>query len=229
MMPTRLKLNLREVQIRELWECVSIGSEQLASLALKLNSLQPIPIEADQLLNDISKHLDSETKAETLLRQLISLSMVGRQSENSSREVVLALRNALESEKRLPDWDGVATQFQSLLDSAPVRLVTKAMDLSYDYANVLRGTKILTDLRPLFNESGESVEGGVVTYTLRVTYSNGDSRNDISLALDMEDVLKLQDQCERAIAKSKSMQQQFIRSSERPCLISGEVEEISDE
>ena len=101
-------------------------------------------------------------------------------------------------------------------------MVVKSMELSYDYANLIRDIRIVTDLRPLFDEQGGNVEAGVVSHTLRVNYSSEDGRHELSLALDLQDIEKLKKQCDRAILKAITVRDAFRSAIEKPCMISGE-------
>lgn len=218
-----LRLRPSPEHIQQLLLCADIGPNQLTDVAVHLAKLECPPLRPDLLLLEIQKTLPKD-ESELLLQQLLSLSVLLRRSNASSLDLAKALRKAIENEEEVSKWDSVAAQFQSLLDSSPVRLVTKSMELSYDYANLLRGARILTDLRPLFNEIGTVVEGGVVTHTLRVSYSSADGEHELSLALDLKDIRKLCAQCDRAILKAETVRKEFVSSTSKPCIVSGEVE-----
>jgi hypothetical protein len=69
------------------------------------------------------------------------------------------------------------------------------------------------------------VEGMVVTSTLRVSYESQDGRHDLSLALDMKDLIQLKAQCDRAISKSRAVRSKLKVSLGKPCLIPGDSEQ----
>jgi hypothetical protein len=225
-----LRLRPSPEHIQQLLTCAEIGPNLLTDVAVRLDELEVPPLRPDLLRLEIEKTLPKED-AELLLQQLLSLSVLLRRSNATSLELAKALRKAIGNGEDVEKWDSIAAQFQSLLDSAPVRLVTKAMELSYDYANLLRDARILTDLRPLLNETGSVVEGAVVTHTMRLSYSNADGEHDVSLALDLKDIRKLRNQCERALLKADTVRKDFEFSTSRPCIVSGEDEsgEADDE
>ncbi|MCG8651820.1 MAG: hypothetical protein MI861_18415, partial [Pirellulales bacterium] len=208
--------------------CAEIEGDKLANLVIHLGQLANPPLLTDGLLKEFGKCLQSEEESQILLGQVLSLSMLVRDSESKSVEVMRALRAAIESEEGKEKWDSIAATFQALIESAPVRLVTKAMELSYDYANLLRGARILTDLRPLFDENGLEVEGAVVTHTLRIGYSSDDGRHELSFAMDLGDIERLREQCDRSITKAKTIRDRFVKDTNKPCLISGETENKDD-
>lgn len=222
-----VKIKPNPDQLNQLLRCAKIDGEKLADLVIHLGSLSEPPLVPDRLLDELKKQL-TEDEAELLLSQVLSLSMLVRVSESKSVDVMKALRVAIDSPDQQSEWDSIAVSMQGLIDSTPIRLVTKAMELSYDYANLLRKARIITDLRPLFDDEGEKVEGGVVTHTLRVAYSSDDGGHEVSLALDLQDVKKLREQCDRAIVKANSIRDEFVQSTKKPCLISGESEERNE-
>lgn len=218
-----VKIKPNPEQLSQVLRCAELDSGKLADLVIHLGQLAETPLVPEHLLRELKTQL-SEEDAELLLSQILSLSMLVRVSESKSVDVIKALRVAMSSEDQRAEWDSIAGSMQGLVDSTPVRLVTKAMELSYDYANLLRKARIITDLRPLFDDEGEKVEGGVVTHTLRIAYSSDDGGHEVSLALDIKDVEKLHEQCERAIKKANTIKDEFVQSTGKPCLISGESE-----
>ncbi|QDV24772.1 hypothetical protein [Aureliella helgolandensis] len=220
----KVRIKLSPNQIAQLLRCAGIGVEKLTKLAIELGDLVDPPLRPDLLLEEFTKLLGPED-AEFLLDQLLSLSVSIRASDSKSVDVTQAIQNAIENAADREKWDSIALCIQTLIDSAPIRLVTKAMELSYDHANLLRRGRILTDLRPIFDEEGSAVEAGVVTHTLRIAYVSDDGRHELSMALDLQDILKFKEQCERAIRKASTVRDMFTLSTKKPCLISGEAEE----
>jgi hypothetical protein len=207
-------------QLAQLLRCAEIGGERLAELARFYEEMPNPPLLPDDLLTLTREKLTAD-EAELLLSQVLPIRTMVRSTGASAREIGLALREAF-NEEDAAKWDSIATQFQSLVESAPVRLVTKAMELSYDYANLLRQIRIVTDLRPLFSQDGERVEAAVISHTLRLSYSSDDGNHELSLALDLQDIEKLRLQCERAVTKSKSVKREFEMNNKKPCIISGD-------
>ena len=115
---------------------------------------------------------------------------------------------------------------QSLVDDKCVRLAATAIELSYDYANLLRRTKVLTDVRPIFNDAGDGIDGAVVSFTMRLRYSNADGEHDLSIALDENDIKTLQEQCQRAILKARTASAMMVDRCEIAAIVSGEADNV---
>lgn len=114
-----------------------------------------------------------------------------------------------------------------LFQADAVRTVSKATDLAYDHANLFQGVRIVTDIRPVFNDLDDdrlAIDGAVVSYTLRLHFDNREGDHSLSIALDEADILVLQDQCERALRKAKIAYERMSQPQNAgiPTVISGE-------
>lgn len=96
-----------------------------------------------------------------------------------------------------------------MLDANPVRTTVKALDVAYEYANLLQSSRIMTDVRPVFNEDGDAIEGAVVAFTLRMNLLNAGHSQSLSIALDALDLRLLLEQCERALQKAETARNHF--------------------
>jgi len=111
-----------------------------------------------------------------------------------------------------------------LLKCRPVRLAATAIELSYDYANLVRNVRILSDIRPLYDEEAEKIEGAVISHTMRLHYDSADGEHELSLAMDEKDISNLMEQCKRALKKSQTAK----ASVHFPSIISGQPAEVAN-
>lgn len=124
----------------------------------------------------------------------------------------------------LKRWDSVAPIVGELSVCDAIRTVSKATALEYDFANLFKAGRIITDIRPVFNDQqGESLEidGTVVSHTLRLSYDNSSGDHDLSLALDMKDIRALKLQCDRAIQKAQ-LAKHLASEAGYPTVVCGE-------
>src|SRR5690242_2550554 len=122
---TTLKLKPKPEQLHQLLRCAAIDPDQLANLVSHVDQLPDPPLLPDGLLKEFRQCLSPED-SEPLLGQVLSLSMLARRSGSKPVEVTRALRASIENADDKAKWDSVATHFQALIESAPVRLVVKA-------------------------------------------------------------------------------------------------------
>lgn len=140
---------------------------------------------------------------------LMSLMVVGRQYRIGSETLVRSL-------KRSFDVEGGADGFRSLLQNPKIRRFAKAYALRNEYERILTDSRIMSDIRPVFDddEKTPSIQAATVNHTLRLTYRAGDGKShEFHLALDADDLGKLKAQIDRAIEKDKAAQA-LLKSAE---------------
>lgn len=88
-----------------------------------------------------------------------------------------------------------------LLAVDTISLHVKAWQLLYEEERYITSLRIITDLRPLFDESGSEQLRAFVVNRLHVTYVEDQKRHDIFFALDENDIEQLVTIAERAKTK----------------------------
>jgi hypothetical protein len=111
------------------------------------------------------------------------------------------------NKEELDEWQKIRSPFEDLLNARSVVLIVKAIQLSYDYANLYEKGRILTDIRPLFDEDSLRIPAALVSQVLRIDYVNEEGRHSISLAMDESDVERLRRACERALRKGEACEE----------------------
>jgi hypothetical protein len=95
----------------------------------------------------------------------------------------------------------------------PINITFKAQKLAYLHERIYREGEIITDVRPVFDATGEKVLEAIIGHTLTISFSRvGQNNERIHLALDAGDVLDLRKACDRAIIKAKTLQSSFASS-----------------
>lgn len=104
------------------------------------------------------------------------------------------------------DWtkrrDNIISAIDFLSPDHPISLSAKAEALTYTQQNLLMDSSIITDLRPIFNNSGDKIVESVITHTLVITYVDGERTQDIHLSMDAKDIGQLRRICDRADKKA---------------------------
>jgi hypothetical protein len=138
----------------------------------------------------------------TAFSALMSLLAAGRRFRISNDDLVAALAGSFGIKDAGP---GITP----LLQNATVQRFAKALTLRNEYERILTDTRILSDIRPVFDDDQEnpSMRAAIVNHTLRFTYTAGDGeRHESHFALDVDDLEKLKTQIERALKKDKASQ-----------------------
>jgi len=91
-------------------------------------------------------------------------------------------------------------------------ITTKALDVLTEEERIFLGARILTDIRPIFNEAGNLIEAAVIVHHLKIHFGENDDETDFYVALDTSDIQALRDVLDRADEKAKQLQSLLQRS-----------------
>ena len=84
-------------------------------------------------------------------------------------------------------------------------LLAKASDLSTDFERLFIKAKIITDIRPIFNDERTEILATAVTSTMRLDYITHDGDDGtMSVVLDISDLNMLRDECDKALHKLRT-------------------------
>ena len=222
-----IRLRPRDEQIQELKQISAIGATKLLQVAERLNAVGTPLHKPDQLASLIRPVVGAGT-SELLVRQLFSLRGLVRRFGTNAADIVSGLREYM-VEPSLPlaqqenEWNSLSTAFCALLECKSVCISATANELSYDYANLVRSIRLLSDIRPLYDDNADNIEGAVISHTMRLQYDSADGEHELSLALDEQDIAKLMDQCRRALKKSVAAKKLMTEKAGVPAFLSGQV------
>jgi hypothetical protein len=229
-----MQIRLGRQQLSDLEVIRKIPAERLRVLAEQIESqaVPPLkPSELEAIVRSIVGGDDSETEA--LMRQLLSLSSLRWHRSLKVDDLLTGLTHGFTAaekpwnEDELQRWKIVEPEFRRLLILPRVVTVSKALDLSYDYANLLQEVRIVTDIRPVFDENVTAIDGAVISFTLRLRYDSMDRNHGLSVAMNSDDVRKLAEECDRAIRKSEKAAALMNERSSVRTIISGADEDDS--
>jgi len=84
-------------------------------------------------------------------------------------------------------------------------ITAKALEVMTQHEHVFLEAKILSDLRPIFDNTGEKAEAAVVIHNLQLRYRGDGEIKLFYFALDNDDLKKLKDIIERAERKTVAL------------------------
>lgn len=112
-------------------------------------------------------------------------------------------KRAIESDTAC--WRDCREAFDSLIRSDTLAIEAKATNLLEERSNRVHRVHIYSDLRPLFDQSGDNVKARVLTNSLRIQFRAGEQFRTESFAMDPSDLQALQEQIERAMRKNRTL------------------------
>lgn len=145
--------------------------------------------------------------ARVLVRHLISLRLLnarrGRKIDDIVESLTLGLKKKWDKDEtdKFHRWLNIKADFTELLGNNHILTTTKAFDLSSDFERILESARIISDIRPVFNDDRTEIIGTIICSTLRLAYTDGDNDKSITIAMDEEDLRNLAKECERALTK----------------------------
>jgi hypothetical protein len=219
---------LQESQREDFQVVRDLGPETLQRVVGRLRQLEPAPVRPDQLGHAIAEVLGGNTDAaESVVRQALMIYGWIRPGGLQVAEVQEGIRDALKADfnwtdQEIEKWQRIEPALGDLLSLPILRLVASSIDLSYEYANLWRGARILTDIRPIFNEEATAIDGAVVSHTFRLLFEGLDGRHELNVAMDESDIKKLAEQCDRALRKGQTARALMRDNAKVPTMISGE-------
>ena len=121
-------------------------------------------------------------------------------------------KNASEDWKKkyLNDWKKSKNNIKEILTiDEPFFVLEKSLELSYSYENIWRRGKIITDVRPVFNNAADAIKKIMILHLLKLEYSSGSDDKAICFAMDLKDITKLKKSCERAERKAHTARKEL--------------------
>lgn len=226
-MAIQLKLNPR--QVTDLAAICGAGPENLQRVATHLADLKEELLRPDDLENEISSAIpELAAPAEALMRTLIYLRTLIIHTATEIDDILPIVLQSLQRDAKWPQdqidsWEAVQDDIKRLVSTPIVKRVAAALDLSYEHPNLLRRTRILTDIRPLYSDDATEITGAVVSHTLQLRYFSADGDHELSVSLDNADIETLAKQCRRASVKSKTARNLMAEKGGVQTIVSGET------
>lgn len=228
----KIQLQPNKRQMADLKVLCDLGSEEIAKVVDGLAQLDHQPLSIESFLSTLKKFTDRpDDVIQSLGRQALSLNTLIRKSALDVEDATGALTKAIKdgadwSPEELKKWATVEIQLKRLLTSDKISIVSKTLDLTYDFANLYRNGRILTDIRPIFDDHSNDIRGSVISFTFRLQYDSGDGDHGLSIAMDKKDVEQLLHQCTRALEKAKSSHELMSGIKAIPSVIAGEEHDV---
>lgn len=102
----------------------------------------------------------------------------------------------------------------------PLFVSQKAQSLAYAHQNLVMSLRLITDVRPVFDEAGEQVQETMILHTLSIQYVSGHGDPVVTdFALDANDLSALKLACERAEKKLIACQESLRKADLNPVIV----------
>lgn len=106
-------------------------------------------------------------------------------------------------EELIESWEkGFDTIRQVFDEGSAFGILNKATELVYSHQNVFTDARLLTDVRPVYDQDAQKILRMVVTHQLILDYVDGRQHKRLYVAVDATDLTTLEEQCKRARDKA---------------------------
>ena len=221
-------LRIRENQAAQLAKISQIPPDILKSVLSELNASPSPVIAVSELREIIRRTLKDKDQSTPLSRQLIGLAIYARVYGETAGGTIASLLEGLKntdlSKDEVEQLNELGPTLESLLDHISVKASAKALQLGWDHKHVHSKARIVTDIRPVFDDGKDEILGAVIFHILRLEYHDGDQEDNISVAMDKDDVQALRDACDEALKKAESARGLVMEKCKLHAFVFGEEE-----
>jgi len=166
----------------------------------------------EELSSKISENTNIDKNiTREIARILFSIySLKEKFGENISQlinELLLALKNANVEIGTKAKWSKLEERLNNLLSyDENIGNTFKALKLLSDYDRIFIESKIITDIRPAFNDSDNlTTNTALIVHNLKIGFNNDGQQEELYFALDSNDLDELRKQIERAKKKEEML------------------------
>ncbi len=197
-------------------DLIEMGPEKLEQLA-KEGADQELTLDVSELAKKLARAVEfSPDRVERVLYSVLiplnSLRAAFRMTPDKFVRLVadlIARQNPEWNEKHGGRWGQVSSKVEPLLASnGYFALLSKTIQLLANRPTVACDFKILTELRPVYDDELSATKAMVVTSTLVVNYYEGGEMTRLHFTVDQADLRALQEQLDRAEKKVQLLEGQ---------------------
>ena len=215
---------VRGSQRDDLAAICELGSSRLFAIADKLRGAA-MTIRQSAIEKIIASEIGAE-KAVRLTHVVLGIVSTFRRTLATPERALEQLGRSLgdtRNDSRLQKWDECRPALQAIMETPTISVAAKAIDISYDFERVFLAGRILTSIRPVFDPPRDSIVGTTIVQTLRLEYlSHAVESSDISVAMDLDDIRTLRDECISAIKKAEEAKKRIEADCKIDAIIAGE-------
>lgn len=186
------------------------------SIASRLPSVKPVLYQEDFVARAKAEMPDVDAGA---VDAVVNCALALASSADSSSRAD-ATAEADEVVRNLPvragkDSSQLVARVARLLRCENVALVVKAYKILFESPRQLLGTRILSDIRPVFADDPTTPSAGMIVHELKIRYSGDRSRREFFVALDTRDMKELVRAIDRALVKDAALAE-VLKASKLP-------------
>jgi hypothetical protein len=155
-----------------------------------------------------SREVISHYNSSIFIQNCLSLSNYSQVTKKTPQQTIESLNSGLKkykwNEGKIKDWEKYSILIEKIIGSKSIAFISKIADLALTHENHVHEAKILTEMRPVFDEQKESIKAFVVYNDLIIRFNNGESEKALTLSLTYDDLSQLKKTVDAAIKKTET-------------------------
>ena len=176
----------------------------LTAIEPNINHVEPSAILAPQV------QIIQPDNLKAFLRTVFALYRMMDARESVPQVIADGIKETIESEKPknfpLEKLDVLRNRLQKILSiGGMLHVVAKARGIIPDQERIFCGSKVLSDIRPVFPSDPSSISAAAIIHSLNISYHQNGRHKDFYVALATPDLAKLKKEIERAEKKAITM------------------------
>jgi len=147
---------------------------------------------------------------ESIINTVTRLYAVTQRMKKSGEDLGNDLQETIESQKPksfpIEKAPLLKERIQKLFELGKIiGLRSKALEVMSSQDRVFCTVRLLSDIRPVFQESPDTISSAMVIHNLRIGYHKNGEHQEFSVAMNTEEVRKIKEVLERAEKKTKTL------------------------
>lgn len=208
------QLRIPESSFEAVQNLIRIGERDFELFLDALSKAEP-SLDQDKFWRHVADHVESIDKGviRSLLREVFEMddarSQTGQEIPEFADSIAQAALGVKSKEFSINAGDEkiLKDRLMRIFEGRKgLEITSKAMGILLDQSHVFYSAAILTDIRPVFNKKGDSVDAAVIVHNLRIHYGQDSEHKDFFVALDTSDIQSLRKALDRADLKAKCLQ-----------------------
>ena len=221
------RINIPRSEFAVLASLAGLPESSFSEFVGGLRAIEPSVSQFD-LSPPLAKNVTSINQSElkSFLSTLFSLYRLSDSKERTPKELSSDIKEAIQREKPQGFTPENTTLLVSRLEEllnvgGMVATAAKAVDVASEQARLFCGARIISDIRPVFSDSPNSISAAIITHSLNISFHEGGKHQECYVALTTNELKTLKKVVERAEIKSESLKQ-FVQRSGIRLLSEGE-------
>jgi len=206
------QLRVTEGNAASLLKTCEIGRDKLTEAKKVFQSYGDNVITVPDLIKKLNKHEISRSSSTQLITQALSLKRLQLQKNATTDELFDALAKGLEGhgdENLRSKFSDTRDILKDIVDQPATATLVKSYSLYHDHAAVVTDSRVYTEVRPLFDETRDTVIGASVYNRLKIEYDTLDDTKFLEVVLRPPELKALAEELERATKKTNVIGELF--------------------